>query len=99
MRHSCGKFVQKSVENYVKKCVQKLCKLIVQKWQTINKIVRKISFTQAKVDFKQVFAIFYHNFHTQFLFNSPLLSESFAPFAHRTINTTITFNNKEEINF
>ena len=36
MRHSCGKLVQKSVENYVKKCVQKLCKLIVQKAEVWN---------------------------------------------------------------
>ena len=89
----------KSVQNYVQKSAQKTCKLIVQKWQTINKIIRKISFTQAKVDFKQVFAIFYHNFHTPFNSYLPLLSLSFTPFAHRTINTTITFNNKEEINF
>ena len=73
--------------------------IICAKLSESGKIHAKMSFTQAKVDFKQVFAIFYHNFHTQFLFNSPLLSESFAPFAHRTINTTITFNNKEEINF
>ena len=90
----------KSVQNSVQKCAQKTWKLFVQNYQKVEKFTQKMSFTQAKVDFKQVFAIFYHNFHTQFLFNSPLLSESFAPFAHRTINTTITFNNKEEkINF
>ena len=89
----------KSVQNYVQKSAQKTCKLIVQKWQTINKIVRKISFTQAKVGFKQVFAIFYHNFHTLFLSTYSLLNDSFTLFTHRTTNTTITFNNKEEINF
>ena len=89
----------KSVQNYVQKSAQKTCKLIVQKWQTINKIVRKISFTQAKVGFKQVFAIFYHNFHTLFLLIYSLLNGSFTLFTHRTTNTTITFNNKEEINF
>ena len=89
----------KIVQNSVQKSAQKTWKLIVQKNKNVESFIKNCSFTQAKVDFKQVFAIFYHNFHTQFLFNSPLLSESFAPFAHRTINTTITFNNKEEINF
>ena len=89
----------KSVQNSVQKCAQKSWKLFVQKCQKVEKFTQKLSFTQAKVDFKQVFAIFNHNFHTQFLFNSPLLSEGFTLFAHRTINTTITFNNKKEINF
>jgi len=89
----------KSVQNSVQKYAQKSWKLFVQNCQKVEKIIKKMSFSQAKVGFKQVFAIFYHNFHTQFLFNSSLLNQSFAPFAHRTINTTITFNNKEEINF
>lgn len=89
----------KLVQNCVQKYAQKTWKLIVQKIKIVESFIKKCSFSQAKVGFKQVFAIFYHNFHTQFLFNSSLLNQSFAPFAHRTINTTITFNNKEEINF
>ena len=90
----------KLVQNSVQKSAQKTWKLIVQKNKNVESFIKKCSFTQAKVDFKQVSAIFYHNFHTVFNNDLPLLSLSFTPFAHRTTNTTITFNNKEEkINF
>ena len=89
-----GKMVQIFVQNYA----QKTCKLIVQNTQTVERFMQKMIFTQAEVSFKQIFAIFYHMIHT--LFNNtfyPLIT-SFTLFTHRTINTTITFNNKE-INF
>ena len=89
----------KSVQNSVQKCAQKSWKLFVQNYQKVEKFTQKMSFTQAKVDFKQVFAIFYHNFHTLFLSIYSLLNDSFTLFTHRTTNTTITFNNKEGINF
>ena len=90
----------KIVQNSVQKSAQKTWKLIVQKNKNVDSFIKNCSFTQAKVDFKQVFAIFYHNFHTPFSSYLPLLSLSFTPFTHRTTNTTITFNNKEEkINF
>ncbi len=42
MPFSCGKLVQKSVENYVEKYVKKLCKLFVQKPEVWNS---KMSFS------------------------------------------------------
>ena len=88
------KLVQKFVQNYA----QKTCKLIVQIIQNVERFMQKITFTQAKVDFKQVFAIFYNMIRTSSGYIYYLLMTSFTLFTHRTINTTITFNNKE-INF
>ena len=59
----------KIVQNSVQKSAQKTWKLIVQKNKNVESFIKNCSFTQAKVDFKQVFAIFYHNFHTQYITN------------------------------
>ncbi len=89
----------KSVQNSVQKYEQKTWKEIVQKNQTVESFKQKNSFPQKDVAFKQVFQKFIHQFRTNTLISFSLLSESFTLFTHRTINTTITFNNKEIINF
>ena len=89
----------KGVQKLVQKSARKPWILIVQKMQIVERTAQKVSFTQMETIFKQVFVIFYHNFRTDFLSISPLVHGSFAPFTHRTTNTTITFNNEKEISF
>lgn len=85
---------------FVEKVVEKMWMKNVYKNKMWNKLIYlNNSFTHDS-GFTRVFQNNIDKFYTKISLISYLLNGSFTSFTHRTINTTITFNNKKkEINF
>lgn len=85
---------------FVEKVVEKMWTEDVNKNKMWNKLIDLNNSFTHNFGFTRVFQKNIDRFYTRFSSILYLLNGSFTSFTHRTINTTITFNNKKkEINF
>lgn len=84
---------------FVEKVVEKMWMEDVNKNRMWNKLMYLDNSFTHNSGFTRVFPKNIDRFYTKFSSILYLLNGSFTSFAHRTINTTITFNKEKENNF